>query len=121
MCDKIAQALFITLFLALSIFRNLQVSYMIVDEADMEIELTEDPFLEAGIDVPSQLPYTKGDKMDEASRITAAAEAEAQATEAGSGGEDEPDLPSKHLANLRRGVRKLSAWSLSRSGSQVGK
>ena len=37
--------------------RNLQVSYLIVDEADMEIEMAEDPFLEAGIQIPKDLPY----------------------------------------------------------------
>ena len=31
---------------------TLQVSYMIVDEADSEMELNRDPFLEAGIDIP---------------------------------------------------------------------
>lgn len=37
--------------------RNLQVSYMIVDEADRDIEMAADPFLEAGIDIPKELPY----------------------------------------------------------------
>ena len=92
---------------------------MIVDEADMEIELTQDPFLEAGIDVPSQLPYTNGNKMDEASRITAAAEAEATTGDTASLAGDEPDHAYKHLASLRKGVRRLSAWSLGRHGSQV--
>jgi hypothetical protein len=30
---------------------------MIVDEADRDIELSADPFLEAGIDIPKELPY----------------------------------------------------------------
>ena len=30
---------------------------MIVDEADREMEVTADPFLEAGIDIPKELPY----------------------------------------------------------------
>ena len=30
---------------------------MIVDEADRDIEMSEDPFLEAGIDIPKELPY----------------------------------------------------------------
>ena len=30
---------------------------MIVDDADRDIEMARDPFLEAGIDVPSELPY----------------------------------------------------------------
>ena len=37
--------------------RNLQVSYMIVDDADRDIEMAADPFLEAGIDIPKELPY----------------------------------------------------------------
>jgi len=37
--------------------RNLQVSYLIVDEADGEMEMAEDPFLEAGISIPEPLPY----------------------------------------------------------------
>ena len=37
--------------------RNLQVSYLIVDEADQEMEIVSDPFLDAGIDIPKELPY----------------------------------------------------------------
>jgi len=37
--------------------RNLQVSYLIVDEADTELEMVTDPFLEAGISIPEELPY----------------------------------------------------------------
>ena len=36
--------------------RNLQVSYLIVDEAEEALEMAEDPFLEAGIDIPKDLP-----------------------------------------------------------------
>ena len=36
--------------------RNLQVSYLIVDEAEEALEMAEDPFLEAGIDIPQSLP-----------------------------------------------------------------
>ncbi len=36
---------------------SLQVSYMIVDEADRDIDMAADPFLEAGIDIPKELPY----------------------------------------------------------------
>lgn len=39
--------------------RNLQVSYLIVDLADTELEMANDPFLEAGISVPEELPYQK--------------------------------------------------------------
>ena len=41
--------------------RNLQVSYIIVDDADTEMEVI-DPFAEAGIEVPPELPY-KSDKQ----------------------------------------------------------
>ena len=30
---------------------------MIVDDADRDLEMTTDPFLEAGIDIPRELPY----------------------------------------------------------------
>ena len=30
---------------------------MIVDEADRDIDMAADPFLEAGIDIPKELPY----------------------------------------------------------------
>ncbi len=36
--------------------RNLQVSYLIVDEAEEELEMAEDPFMEAGIAIPKDLP-----------------------------------------------------------------
>ncbi len=39
--------------------RNLQVSYLIVDEAELEVEMADDPFLEAGITVPQDLPPYK--------------------------------------------------------------
>ena len=38
-----------------------QVSYIIVDDADTEMEVI-DPFAEAGIEVPPELPY-KSDKQ----------------------------------------------------------
>eukprot|EP00095_Tigriopus_kingsejongensis_P001211 maker-scaffold1592_size34625-snap-gene-0.6 protein:Tk01211 transcript:maker-scaffold1592_size34625-snap-gene-0.6-mRNA-1 annotation:"PREDICTED: bestrophin-1-like" len=37
--------------------RNLQVSYLIVDEAEEDLEIAEDPFTEAGISIPADLPY----------------------------------------------------------------
>ena len=39
---------------------------MIVDDADMEMEMAKDPFLEAGIAIPAELPY-KDEKQREAS------------------------------------------------------
>ena len=32
---------------------------MIVDEADQEMEIVSDPFLDAGIDIPEELPYVQ--------------------------------------------------------------
>ena len=49
--------------------RNVQVSYLIVDTVDMDIEMADDPFLEAGIEVPSELPYSKERQREESSRI----------------------------------------------------
>ena len=36
----------------------MQVSYLIVDLADTDLEMANDPFLEAGITVPEELPYS---------------------------------------------------------------
>ena len=36
-----------------------QTSYLIVDEAEEEMEMADDPFLEAGITVPQDLPEYK--------------------------------------------------------------
>ena len=44
-------------------------SYLIVDAADMDVEMVDDPFLEAGIEVPSALPYQKERQREESSRI----------------------------------------------------
>ena len=35
----------------------MQVSYLIVDQAEEDCEVVQDPFLEAGITIPSDLPY----------------------------------------------------------------
>ena len=40
---------------------HVQVSYLIVDEADGDLEMAEDPFLEAGISIPTELPYRSAD------------------------------------------------------------
>ena len=62
--------------------RNLQVSYLIVDEADQDMDMGNDPFLEAGIVIPDELPYQdprlrelKGDNLSKASSITSLAHA----------------------------------------------
>ena len=47
---------------------------MIVDEADSDISMAKDPFLEAGIDIPEELPYQsiptgmRGMRMDAVDR-----------------------------------------------------
>ena len=46
-------------FLFSTLFRNLAVSYLIVDEAEEEMEMEIDPFLEAGIEIPTNLPQFK--------------------------------------------------------------
>ena len=38
---------------------------MIVDEADMEIEMATDPFIEAGIEVPANLPYQESKQQED--------------------------------------------------------
>jgi len=43
--------------------RNLQVSYLVVDLADNDLEMANDPFLEAGISIPEELPY-RSDETD---------------------------------------------------------
>ena len=35
---------------------------MIVDDAESDIEMVKDPFLEAGIDIPEELPYQESRK-----------------------------------------------------------
>ena len=42
----------------------LQVSYLIVDLGDLDLEMVTDPFLEAGISIPEELPYQKLPKVD---------------------------------------------------------
>ena len=43
---------------------------MIVDEADSDIEMVKDPFLEAGIDIPEELPYQESRKSSIISRFS---------------------------------------------------
>ena len=43
---------------------------MIVDEADTDIEMVKDPFLEAGIDIPEELPYQESRKSTVTSRFS---------------------------------------------------
>ena len=41
---------------------------MIVDEADMEMEMATDPFIEAGIEVPPTLPYQDSYQKEESTK-----------------------------------------------------
>ena len=41
---------------------------MIVDEADMEMEMATDPFIEAGIEVPATLPYQDSYQKEESTK-----------------------------------------------------
>ena len=43
-------------------------SYLIVELADKDLELVTDPFLEAGISIPADLPYQKLPRADRASQ-----------------------------------------------------
>ena len=43
---------------------------MIVDESDSDIEMVQDPFLEAGIDIPQELPYQESRKSTIISRFS---------------------------------------------------
>lgn len=49
--------------------RNVQVSYLIVDDADMEMEMAKDPFLEAGIAIPAELPYQDESQRENSARM----------------------------------------------------
>ena len=41
---------------------------MIVDEADVEMEMATDPFIEAGIEVPPTLPYQDSYQKEESTK-----------------------------------------------------
>ena len=49
---------------------------MIVDEADMEMEMATDPFIEAGIEVPATLPYQDGYQKEESTKKVTGADNE---------------------------------------------
>lgn len=54
------------------IFRTIlktQVSFIIVDDADMELEMCTDPFLEAGIAIPAELPYQDESQRENSARL----------------------------------------------------
>ncbi len=84
--------------------RNLQVSYLIVDEAEMPMEVCPDPFLEAGIAVPPELPYKDHNQRDEASRKMTPA----------IGGDDHDAggaMAARRINSIKKGVRKISQWT----------
>ena len=41
----------------MGILKSFQVSYLIIDQAEEDAEVVVDPFLDAGITVPTDLPY----------------------------------------------------------------
>ncbi len=69
---------------------------MIVDNADKEMELAKDPWMEAGIAIPSELPYQNEGQREESARKVA--------------GENED-------SNLRDKLRKMSNVIQVRKGS----
>ena len=68
---------------------------MIVDEADMDLEMANDPFIEAGIDVPANLPYKHNAQHERSYRKVL-------------GGKDTPEITKK--------LRRLSQWTLRGTG-----
>ena len=68
---------------------------MIVDQANMDIELENDPFIEAGIDVPANLPYHHNAHLEQSYKKVL-------------GGKDTPQLTKK--------LRKINQWSLRGTG-----
>ena len=62
---------------------SFKVSYMIVDQADMQVTASTDPFLEAGIAIPHELPYKDDNQRDDASKRTAASSDEADSGKRG--------------------------------------
>ena len=65
---------------------------MIVDEANMDIEMENDPFIEAGIDVPANLPYKHDSNKEQSYKKVIG----------------EKDLTKK--------LRKINQWSLRGTG-----
>lgn len=49
--------------------RNLQVSYLIVDQAEEDADLVSDPFLAAGIIIPSDLPYQETNSKEDDEKV----------------------------------------------------
>ena len=72
---------------------------MIVDEADMEMEMATDPFIEAGIEVPANLPYQASDQQEESYKKVVGDENEA--------------------SSLADKIRKISNWGGRGSGGDA--
>lgn len=72
---------------------------MIVDEADMEMEMATDPFIEAGIEVPANLPYQDSDQQEDSYKKVVG---------------DENEVPS-----LADKLRKISNWGGRGSGADA--
>ena len=68
---------------------------MIVDEADMDMEMANDPFIEAGIDVPANLPYKHNAQHERSYRKVL-------------GSKDTPEITKK--------LRSLTQWTLRGTG-----
>ena len=51
------------------LFFTFKVSYMIVDDADADMEMAQDPFLEAGIAIPAELPYQDESQRENSARL----------------------------------------------------
>ena len=79
--------------------RNFQVSRMIVDEADMEMEMATDPFIEAGIEVPANLPYQASKQQEDSYKKVLGEDGE------------ETSITDK--------IRKLSSWTKTGSTADV--
>ena len=73
---------------------------MIVDEADMEMEMANDPFIEAGIEVPPNLPYQDSTQQEDSYKKVV---------------REEPETPT----TLRKTIRKLSTWTGKDSGASA--
>ena len=73
---------------------------MIVDVADMEMEMATDPFIEAGIEVPANLPYQQKDQKEDSFKKVV--------------GEENDDV------SIADKIRKMSSWrNSSAAGSDV--
>jgi hypothetical protein len=82
--------------------RNVQVSYLIVDQADMDMEVI-DPFLEAGIEVPAELPYKDNALREVSSKLVSQVSQISMNTDV-SGGPD-----AQKFSLRRRAHRKISS------------